>query len=187
MLKPNNYDKVAASLTFEPLTPGGHACIIKGVEEAKTKATGKDMLKVAIDIASGDPQAGYYQERFDNDDRTNKKWPCIAYIVTEDKDGNCSKSLAGFVTSVEESNPGFSFPWDDTKFLKGKKVGGVFGQEEYMNDKGEKKKATKLFWFCSVERAKDARVPKLKELKAAATSPSNVGGWADIDKDDIPF
>ena len=36
MLKPNNYDKVAASLTFEPLTLGGHACIIKGVEEAKT-------------------------------------------------------------------------------------------------------------------------------------------------------
>ena len=186
MLKPKDYDRVAASLTFEPLALGGHACIIKGVEADFAKPLSRRELKVAIDIAGEDPQAGYYQERFDNDDRANKKWPCIAYIVTEDKDGNCSRSLAGFVTSVEESNPGFSFPWDDTKFLKGKKVGGVFGQEEYMNDKGEKKKATKLFWFCSVDRAKDAKVPKLKELKAA-TSTANTTNWQNINADDIPF
>ena len=186
MLKPRNYDAVAASLTFEPLTLGGHTCIIKGVEEAKSKA-GKDMLKIALDIAGEDPQAGYYADRFASDDRPNKKWPCVSYVVLEDKDGNCSRQLAGFVTSVEESNPGFTFPWDQVAYLKGKKVGGVFGQEEYMNDKGEKKKATKLFWFCSADRAKDAKVPKLKELKAATTSPSPVGGLADIDKDDIPF
>ena len=186
MQKPKNYDSVAASLTFEPLALGGHVCIIKGVEEAKSKA-GKDMLKVALDIAEGDPQAGYYADKFANDDRPNKKWPCISYVVLEDKDGNCSRQLAGFVTSVEESNPGFTFPWDQVGYLKGKKVGGVFGQEEYMNDKGEKKKATKLSWFCSADRAKDAKVPKLKELKAATTSPSAVGGWADISNDDIPF
>ena len=50
MRKPNNYDSVAASLSFEPLALGGHPCIIKGVEEAKSKA-GRDMIKVALDIA----------------------------------------------------------------------------------------------------------------------------------------
>ena len=186
MLKPKDYDRVAASLTFEPLALGGHACIIKGVEETKTKATGKDMLKLSLDIAPGDPQAGYYQDRFDNDDRPNKKWPCVTYIVTEDKDGNCSRNLAGFVVSVEESNPGFAFPWDHVGYLVGKRVGGVFGQEEYMGQDGKIKKATKLFWFCSVDRAKDAKVPKLKELKAA-TSPAKPAQWADISADDIPF
>ena len=186
MQKPNNFDNVAASLAYEPLKLGGHPCIIKGVEETKTKTTGKDMLKVALDIADGDEQAGYYQAKYDVDARDNRKWPCVSYIVTEDKDGNCSRNLAGFVTSIEESNSGFKFPWDKTSLLKGKKVGCVFGQEEYMNDKGEIKKSTKPFYFCSVERAKTAAVPKLKEYKAART-PANPTAWNDITADDIPF
>lgn len=185
MQKPKSFDTVAASLNFEPLALGGHVCVIKGCEEAKSKA-GKDMLKVALDMDASDPQAGYYAEKFKNDDRENKKWPCISYVVTEDKDGNASRNLAQFVTSVEESNPGFSFPWDKVELLKGKKVGGVFGQEEYKNDKGEVKKATKLFWFRSVDKVKDAPVPKLKELKAA-TSQAKPAQWADISADDIPF
>ena len=104
MRKPNNFDSVAASLAFEPLTLGGHACIIKGVEETTSKA-GRPMLKVAIDMAEEDPQAGYYADKFASDDRPNKKWPCVSYVVTEDKDGGCSRQLAGFVTSIEESNP----------------------------------------------------------------------------------
>ena len=185
MRKPNNYDSVAASLNFEPLALGGHPCIIKGVEETKSK-TGKDMLKVALDIAAPDPQAGYYADKFAADDRPNKKWPCVTYIVTEDKDGNCSRNLAGFVASVEGSNPGFAFPWDHVGYLVGKRVGGVFGQEEYKNDKGEVKKSTKLFWFRSIDKVKDAPVPKLKELKAG-TSPAKPAGWADISAADIPF
>lgn len=185
MRKPNNYDSVAASLSFEPLALGGHPCIIKGVEETKSKA-GKDMLKVALDIAAPDPQAGYYAEKFAADDRPNKKWPCVTYVVLEDKDGNASRNLAQFVTSVEESNPGFAFPWDNVSYLKDKKVGGVFGHEEYKNDKGEVKKSTKLFWFRSVDKVKDAPVPKLKELKAG-TSPAKPAGWADISAADIPF
>lgn len=187
MRKPNNYDSVAASLTFEPLALGGHPCVIKGVEETKSAKSGKDMLKIALDIGGDDPQAGYYAEKFKNDDRENKKWPCISYIVTEDKDGNASRNLAQFVTSVEESNPGFQFPWDRPELLKGKQVGGVFGQEEYKNDKGEIKKATKLFWFRDVAKVKDAPVPKLKEYKPQITSGARVNSFADISADDIPF
>lgn len=186
MQKPNNYDEVAASLAFEPLALGGHVCVIKAIEETKSKA-GREMLKVALDIGGEDPQAGYYAERFKNDTRDNKKWPCCSYVVTTGPDGNCSKSLAQFVTSVEASNSGFRFPWDNLQLLKGKKVGGVFGQEEYLNDKGEVKKATKLFWFRSAEKVKDAAVPKLKQLKAATSSPAKASAWADISADDIPF
>ena len=58
MNKPNGFDTVAASLSFEPLKLGGHVCVIKGVEETKSK-TGKDMLKVALDIGGDDKQAGF--------------------------------------------------------------------------------------------------------------------------------
>ena len=184
MLKPKSFDDVAASLAFEPLALGGHVCVIKGVDETTTKTTGKPMLKVALDIADGDQQAGYYLERFKNDDRAEKKWPCISYIVTEDKDGNASRGLARFVTSIESSNPGFVFPWDNVELLRNKRVGGVFGQEEYMAQDGKVKKATKLMWFCSADKAKDAPVPKLKEYKP---NPMRDAGFSSISTYGIPF
>ena len=188
MLKPKSFDTVAASLSFEPLALGGHVCVIKNAQETTSK-TGKPMLKVALDIAAPDPQAGYYLERFKNDNRAlaEKRWPCISYVVTEDKDGNASKGLARFVTSIESSNPGFQFPWDNVDLLRDKRVGGVFGQEEYKATDGNIKKATKLMWFCAADKAKDAKVPELKEYKAATTSPSTMGGWASISASDIPF
>ena len=185
MLKPKSFDNVAASLSFTPLELGGHVCVIKNAQETTSK-TGKPMLKVSLDIADGDPQAGYYLERFKNDNRENKKWPCISYVVTEDKDGNASRNLAQFVTSIEASNPGFTFPWDNVDLLRDKRVGGVFGQEEYKGSDGNIHKATKLFWFRSADKVKDAPVPKLKELKAG-TSPAKPAGWADISAADIPF
>ena len=183
MLKPSNYDSVAASLAFDPLELGGHVCVIKKVEETASKA-GKPMLKVAIDIALGDPQAGYFAAKFANDTRTDRKWPCIAYVVTEDAEGGASRSLAQFVTSVEESNPGLKFPWDNVSLLAGKKIGGVFGQEEYMNQKGKLRKATKLFWFRSADKVKDAEVPEVKKYKP---QPLKDPGWGSISNDDIPF
>lgn len=187
MNKPNGFDTVAASMSFEPLELGGHVCVIKGVEETKSK-TGKDMLKVALDIGGDDKQAGYYAERFKNDTRENKKWPCISYIVTTDKDGNCSRNLAQFVTSVEDSNQEFRFPWDSLQLLKGKKVGGVFGFEEYKGQDGEIHKAVKLFWFRSADKVKDAKIPKTKEYREPSTPTStNAAGWADISAADIPF
>ena len=183
MQKPKGFDAVAASLMYEPLELGGHVCIIKNAEEDVSK-TGRPMLKVAIDIATGDPQAGYFAARFANDTRENRRWPCVAYVVTVDDKGDCSRSLAGFVTSVEESNPGFQFPWDNVVFLKGKRIGGVFGQEEYMAKDGKIKKATKLFWFRSADKVKDAPVPDVKKYKP---QPTRDPGWASISNDDIPF
>lgn len=183
MLKPKSFDTVAASLSFTPLELGGHVCVIKNVQETKSKA-GKPMLLVALDIADGEPQAGYFREKFSSDTRENKKWPCLSYVVTEDKDGNASRTLAQFVTSVEASNPGFTFPWDNVDMLRDKRVGGVFGLEEYKGSDGNIHKATKLFWFRSADKVHDAPVPKTKEYKPAPTSPS---GWADISASDIPF
>ena len=185
MLKPKDFDKVSASLAFEPLALGGHVCVIKHAEEAKSQTTKRDMLRVYLDIGGDDPQAGYYQDRYDNDDRNPKRWPCIAFVMTTDKDGVCSRQLAGFVRSVQESNPGFKMDFDHVELLKGKLVGGVFGQEEYMGKlDGKIHKATKLSWFCSIDRAKDAKVPKLKEYRTPA---SQVNAFSDISADDIPF
>ena len=133
MQKPNNYDNTQASGDFTPVTPGGHHLIIKKVEESKTK-TGKPMIIVAFDMADGDSQPKYFTTMFANDIRPDKKWPRSGrqYIVTEDNDGNCSRSFKTFINCVERSNNGFQTTWGDAfaSQFKNKRIGGVFGLVE---------------------------------------------------------
>ena len=169
MVKPSNYDNVQEYGEFKPLELGGHICRIMSVEETKS-STGKDMLKIFLDIAEGE-QANYYAEQYKADSRADKKWGCIVYQLTEDKDGNTNRGLKTFITSVEKSNKGFTVAWGDnfTACLKGKVIGGVFGREQYQNSKGELKFITKCVSFRSVDTVRaGVDVPADKLLQGAA-------------------
>ncbi len=168
MQKPTNYDETQAGGEFTPVELGGHKLVIKQVNETKSK-TGKDMIVVLFDFAEDDKQPGYFMEQFQNDIRPDKKWPNQAtqYILTEDADGKCTRNFKTFTTCVEHSNAGFSVQWGD-KFcqcFKGKKIGGVFGEQmDYYN--GEEKKKRVLRWFCSMDKVADAAIPDMSETKA---------------------
>lgn len=166
--KPTDYDKTPASSGYEPPELGGHKLVIKQVSEKQSK-TGKPMIVVLFDFAEDDKQPGYFSEQFANDIRPDKKWPNQAtqYILTEDAEGKCTRNFKTFTTCVEHSNAGFSVQWGD-KFcqcFKGKKIGGVFGEQmDYYN--GEEKKKRVLRWFCSLDKVADAAVPDMSETKA---------------------
>lgn len=185
MKKPNNYDTTQAQGQFEPLKLGGHVCKIIKLEETKSK-TGKDMLKIALDIADGE-QKDYYKQQFDNDTRADKKWGCVAYVMVEDKDGNTNKAFKTFTESVEKSNGGFSIKWceDFGPQLKNKLVGGVFGREEYINNNQESKFATKCRFFTTIDRTrKGIDAPKDKLLNGSTSAPAAPSAEED---DDLPF
>ena len=168
MNKPNAYDETQAVGEFTPVELGGHKLVIKQVNETKSK-TGKDMIVVLFDFADDDKQPGYFMEQFQNDIRPDKKWPNQAtqYILTEDAEGKCTRNFKTFTTCVEHSNAGFSVQWGD-KFcqcFKGKKIGGVFGEQmDYYN--GEEKKKRVLRWFVSLDKVADAAMPDMSETKA---------------------
>ena len=195
MQKPNNYDTTPAQGEFTPVDLGGHRIVIKQVSETKSKA-GKEMIVVLFDFAPDDSQPGYFTEQFKNDIRPDKKWPNQAtqYILTEDNEGNCSKSFKTFTTCVEHSNTGFTTQWGDNfgAQFKGKKIGGVFGivEEEY---NGERKKKRKLRWFVSIDKAKDAEIPSEKLLPADNSTPfgpADSDGFMNIPEgidDELPF
>lgn len=137
MRKPNNYENTQAQGEFVPVELGGHTLVIKQVEERMSR-TNKPMIVVFFDFAPGDKQAGYFAESFKNDIRPDKKWPNQGtnYILTEDNDGNCSRSFKTFLTCVEHSNNGFETQWGDNfgQQFKNKLVGGVFGiQMDFYN------------------------------------------------------
>lgn len=168
MRKPRNYENTQAQGEFTPVELGGHRLVIKQVEERMSK-TNKQMIVVYFDFAQGDKQAGYFTEVFKNDIRPEKKWPNQAtqYILTEDENGDCSRSFKTFLTCVEHSNKGFETQWADDfgKQFKNKLIGGVFGpQMDYYDGKEREKRV--LRWFVSVDKASDAAVPDMSETQA---------------------
>lgn len=195
MLKPQNYEETQASTGYEPPELGGHKLVIKQVNETKSK-TGKDMIVVLFDFAEDDKQPGYFMEQFQNDIRPDKKWPNQAtqYILTEDAEGKCTRNFKTFTTCVEHSNAGFQVQWGN-KFcqcFKGKKIGGVFGEQmDYYN--GEEKKKRVLRWFVSLDKVADAAVPDMSETKPYKDWKNSQSGtdWMNVpnnlDDDSLPF
>ena len=164
LVKPSNYDEIQVNQEFERLELGGHKGIIKSVEEYTSTISGNTSLKVEVDTASDDKQPNYFQKQYDENTNSDKKWSTGATkYVSLKQDDNCIKMLKAFITSVENSNQGFTFDWNkEVDQLNGKKIGLVFGLEEYKNDKGELKTVTKLNQFRSVDKVDNVKIPSVK-------------------------
>jgi hypothetical protein len=165
MNMPKDYNNVTPYGDYTPLELGGHICKVMGVEEVKS-STGKDMLKISLDIAEGE-QKDFYANNYKADTRDNKRWGCVVNQLVFDNDGNTHRGLKTFITAVENSNSGFKVVWGDNfaKSFKGKTIGGVFGREQYLNNDRELKWSTKCVQFRSVESIKKGvEVPKDKLL-----------------------
>lgn len=164
--KPNNYDEIQVNQEYEKLDLGGHKGIIKNVEEYTSQISGNTSLKVEVDTANDDKQPNYYQEQYDNNTNMNKKWSTGATkYVSLKEDENCIKMLKAFITSVENSNNEFTYDWNkEIDQLKGKKVGLVFGLEEFKDNEGNIKTATKLVQFRSLDKLNTIKIPKVKKL-----------------------
>lgn len=198
MLKPKAYDETrSGGGDFEPIELGGHRGIIKQVEE-RTSSTGKPMAVVYIDFAAEDRQARYFEDQYRNDDRTEKKWPYQAtqYIVTEDAEGNTSRSFKSFCTSYEDSN-GVKIKWGDgpqwAAQFKGRRIGVVFGEveEEYQ---GEIKTRRRIRWFCDDHKAGEQDAPAKRLYNGprpyATTTSTESTEWMPFpqtEAEDLPF
>lgn len=166
LVKPSNYDEIQVNQEFERLELGGHKGIIKSVEEYTSTISGNTSLKVEVDTATDDKQPNYFQKQYNENTNMDKKWSTSGTkYVSLKQDENCIKMLKAFITSVENSNNGFVYDWNkEVDQLKGKKVGLVFGLEEYENDKGETKTATKLTQFRSIDKVDNTKIPNVRLL-----------------------
>lgn len=199
MKKPEGYDAARVSGDFTPVELGGHFAVIKQVSEKET-STGKPMIVVVFDFCAPDPQAGYFAEAFNKDDRDGKKWPFngTKYIMVEDyrDPKKTSSAFKSFCNYVEKSN-GYEVKWggsDWGKQFKDKKIGVVFGQEEQEWDGRTFMRHVPKF-FCKFDKANEASIPRPKYLvkDAPASTPSapkdDMGFMAipDGTEDEIPF
>lgn len=201
--KPSNYDNVEVmEFDFTPIELGAHKGIIMKAEEYTSPQSGKTSLKVSVDTAKDDKQPEYFTEQYKNDTRIDRKWSnsAIKYISLGEEE-NQVKILKAFLTAYENSN-NCQFDWNkDWDQLKGKKIGIVFGMEEYENQAGELKTINKLREFRSIDKIDNIKIPKVKKLdnsyvdyeeyinsKNSSNEPfSDFGNIVEISSDSLPF
>ena len=164
--KPSNWDAVEVmEFDYTKIELGGHKGIIMKAEEYTSPQSGKTSLRVSADTAKDDKQPEYFTEQYKNDTRIDRKWSnsAIKYISLGEEE-NQVKMLKAFITAYENSN-GCQFDWGkDWEQLKGKKIGLIFGQEEYTSQDGTTKLATKLNQFRSIDKVDNVQIPKVKLL-----------------------
>ena len=164
--KPSNYDNVEVTeFDFTPIELGGHKGIIMKAEEYTSPQSGKTSLRVSVDTAKDDKQPEYFAEQYKNDTRIDRKWSnsAIKYVPIGEEE-NQIKMLKSFITAYENSN-NCQFDWNKNwDQLKGKKIGIIFGMEEYENQAGELKTVNKLREFRSIDKVDNIKIPKVKKL-----------------------
>ena len=163
--KPKTYDEINIIEEYEKISLGGHKGIIMKAEEYTSPQSGKTSLKVSVDTAKDDKQPEYFAEQYKNDDRIDKRWSnsAIKYISLGEEETQV-RQLKAFITAYENSN-NCKFDWNkDWEQLKGKKIGLVFGMEEYESQDGTLKTNNKLREFRSIDKVDNVKIPKVKKL-----------------------
>lgn len=163
MKKIENWNEIEAKGMddFRSLPIGAYECVIMDARVNHNEQSGKDTFKVSVDIASGEFK-DYFRKMYENDTRIDRKWNnnAIRYLAFT---GDNVAYFKGFLTVVENSNPGYKWDWDETK-LKGKKVCGVFQYEEYEKQDGTKGLKVRLNKFRSLDKMKDIEVQNSVKL-----------------------
>ena len=187
--KPKMYDEITINESYEKISLGGHKGIIKNIIEYTSAISGNTSLKVEVDTSSDDKQPNYFQKQFDENTNMDKKWSNSGTkYVSLKQDENCIKMLKSFITSVENSNPNFTYDWNkEVDQLKGKKVGLVFGLEEYQNDKGETKTSIKLTQFRSIDKVDNVRIPNVRLLNGSYMSIEDYKETKTVKNNSNPF
>lgn len=164
------------------LPAGPYVCKITAVEDIDAK----EYLKVSYDIAAGDFAGTFTKGRKEHPD-----WEWYGAYCKSYKE-KALPMLKRFCSAVSKSNGKFVFDAgsvnSDEQTLVGKKIGLVFGEEEYYGNDGELKTRLYVYSEFPIDKLKEQKTPSVKKLKEEAPSGKPDGFLNAPDTDgDIPF
>ena len=164
------------SSTAAVLQPGGYVGKITAIEDNPDKM----YLKISWDISEGEfkGNGASCMER-------NGFLPSAFTFIRSYKDSALG-FFKGFISSVEQSNNGFVWDFDERK-LVGKTIGCVIGEEEYRKQTGDIGTRLKVKRTLSADsiRAGKFKVPDKEVLKEEANPTPT---WSALDdSSDLPF
>ena len=187
--KPKNWENVKAPQDRNKLPVGAYVCKIKKATVQETDYGFQ--LALAFDITAGD-WAGYFAEEFKTNPANTKKWKGVLRQFLPKDDGTerdewTKSSLKGLITSIENSNTGYTWNWDENT-LNGKELGIIFRNEEWAYN-GKTGWTARPFRATTVESVVKGtyRLPEDKALnKDAAPATPTFTEMAD-DDGELPF
>jgi hypothetical protein len=145
------------------------------------------MLVLALDIVEGDKK-DFFRNRFNDNSSPDKKWPAGAIYRQMLEGEKAAGFLKGLMTSLEASNDGFKWDWDEKKLVD-LKCGAIFGEEEYEKMDGSVGTTTKVKFIRTIKAIQDGnfKVPELKKLPEKGEAFEDFVNSVTSDKDDLPF
>ena len=196
-MKPfKDYDKTKAYGDYEQLPKGGYILKIIGVTEKTSKAGGK-YFEISADIDDGE-YFGYFRRDYDAQTREDKTWRGRMFLNIpnddgSEQDGYRKRGFKTFTEALEDSNPGYHWDWDETKW-KGRLIGGLFNSKEWEWN-GKTGWSTRWKSVCSVDKIRDNsyKLPQdepLKNKTVSATNPNIDGDWMKLpegEEEQLPF
>lgn len=177
--RPNNWNEVQEFTNRPKLPNGAYVCRIKKAVIQSTSGN-NDLLCILFDIIEGEYK-DFYSKDFEANTSNDKKWRGVLRYWLPIDDGSengeiTKRKFKGLVTSLEKSNQGYVFDWNENS-MAGKIVGVLFRNEEWeMN--GKTGWAVRPFCALSVDtvRSGEYTLPNDKPLKTNATaSAASVG------------
>jgi len=170
----NDYENIRASSVARALPSGGYVGKVMGTKIG-TYSDGRECLIISLDITEGE-YIGYYAERYRNDPEETRRWKGNFRLTIPSDDGSerDSKDKRSFKTamvSIEESNPGYHWDWNELG-LKGKTVGFLVRQKEWSFN-GSTGWAPEIYKLIAADDARQGNFKKIADKPIVARNVPN--------------
>ena len=191
----NDFNQVKEYAEATDLPRGGYALRIRSAE-IKENSIGQ-YVEIFFDIAEGEYKS-FFENNYQNQQKIPPKWLGTYFLSVPTGDGTegdewTKRKFKTFVTSLERSNPGYHFDWDEQKFA-GLMIGGLFNMREYRKSDGTIGQIANCGRICSVDTVRRGNyvLPKDKVLTSAYVNPASAPVMGDrfvnVEEDvELPF
>lgn len=175
------------------LPKGGYIVRIMDCKEIMGEKNSKrySYLAFSFDVAEGEYQ-NHFTNIYQSSQDENKKWKGILNVfIPQEGDIYYEDNLSRFKTmtaNFEDSNEGYQWNWDE-KTLKGKAIGVIYGEKEFLTNEGEVITITEPRYFVGVDAIRNGKykIPALKKLNNNQASGINAFTQANDNDVKLPW
>lgn len=180
------FEKKKFSSAREILPAGGY--VGKILKAEVMQCSWGNQLQIKFDITEGEYK-DFFRHDWDNNTNEDRKWRGVLKLplpTDDEQDGWKRKIINNLAASLEESNSGYTWDWDETK-LKGKLLGFLVREFEWSMN-GNFGVSTEASSCTDVESIRNGKfkIPKMRKLKAEQNTASQSQDSI-TDPDDLPF
>ena len=187
----SNYQATRPTNRLDPVPPGAY---VAGIIGAKVETAGSGQrLILQVEIIEG-PLTGYYKKLYESQSggQFSARYKGTYSVPIPDgtpADAWKERMLNGLIYALQDSNPGYTWDWDETK-LKGRKIGINVRKNIYTGRDGNPKETTEIGQFETVDDVRNGKCRAMKDRvqKNSGASDNSTAEMENVTATvDVPF